>query len=175
MVVGGGGCLRELVMSNFWDQWGLSSEQSRASIGERSQSARREELEVQPPEFHRLKCKPVSGAVRKQTENFVPLVPYRTRTFPWTRLWTVDTLDAEQDPRRGHNPDTVFFICGFNTMGEFSVQWIGVLFLFFFCFACFRDAANCPTRCVCVWGGGGGGGAWRGGVCLRGSEEQWRC
>lgn len=81
----------------------------------------REELEVRPPDFNRLKCKPVSSAVRKQIENFVPLVPYRTRTFSWTRFWTVDTLDAEQDPRRRHKPDTVFFICGFNTMGEFSV------------------------------------------------------
>lgn len=80
-----------------------------------------EELEVQPPDFNRLKCKPVSSAVRKQIENFVPLVPYRTRRFSWTRFWTVDTLDAEQDPRRRHNPDTVFFFCGFNTMGEFSV------------------------------------------------------
>lgn len=33
----------------------------------------------------------------------------------------MDTLDAEQDPRRRHKADTVFFICGFNTMGEFSV------------------------------------------------------
>ncbi|XP_060919121.1 paired box protein Pax-9 isoform X1 [Labrus mixtus] len=36
--------------------------------------------------------------------------------FLWTRFWTVDTLDAEQDPRRRHTPDTVFFVCGFNTM-----------------------------------------------------------
>lgn len=79
-----------------------------------------EELEVQPPDFNRLKCKPVSSAVRKQIENFVPLVPYRTR-FSWTRFWTVDTLDAEQDPRRRHKPDTVFLFCGFNTMGEFGV------------------------------------------------------
>lgn len=76
------------------------------------------ELEVQPPDFHRLKCKPVSGAVRKQIENFVLLVPDRARTFSWTRCRTVGTLDAEQDPRRGHRPDTVFYICGFNTMGE---------------------------------------------------------
>ncbi|XP_056914337.1 paired box protein Pax-9 isoform X1 [Takifugu flavidus] len=74
------------------------------------------ELEVQPPDFHRLKCKPVSGAVRKQIENFVLLVPDRARTFSWTRCRTVGTLDAEQDPRRGHRPDTVFYICGFNTM-----------------------------------------------------------
>ncbi|KAK9534101.1 hypothetical protein VZT92_009171 [Zoarces viviparus] len=47
---------------------------------------------------------------------FVPLVPYRARRFSWTRFWTADTLDAEQDPRRRHNPDTVFFLCGFNTM-----------------------------------------------------------
>ncbi len=80
-----------------------------------------EALEVQPPDFNRLKCKPVSCAVRKQIENFVPLVPERTRRFSWTRFWTLDTLDAEQDPRRSHEPDTVFFICGFNTMGEFSV------------------------------------------------------
>lgn len=80
-----------------------------------------EALEVQPPDFNRLKCKPVSCAVRKQIENFVPLVPDRTRRFSWTRFWTLDTLDAEQDPRRSHEPDTVFFICGFNTMGEFNV------------------------------------------------------
>lgn len=96
-----------------------------------------EALEVQPPDFNRLKCKPVSGAVRKQIENFVPLVPYRTRRFSWTRFWTVDTLDAEQDPRRRHEPDTVFFICGFNTMGElFNVGSRSILFfssfLFFF-------------------------------------------
>lgn len=83
----------------------------------------RKALEVQPPDFNRLKCKPVSSAVRKQIENFVPLVSYRTGRFPWTRIWTVDTLDAEQDPRRRHKPDTVFFVCGFNTMGE-SKSWI---------------------------------------------------
>lgn len=33
----------------------------------------------------------------------------------------MDTLDVEQDPRRRHRSDTVFFICGFNTMGEFNV------------------------------------------------------
>ena len=76
-------------------------------------------LEVQPPDSHRLKCKPVSGAVRKQIENFVPLVPDRARTFfSWTPCRTVGTLDAEQDPRRRHRPDTLFYICGFNTMGE---------------------------------------------------------
>ncbi|XP_036981000.1 paired box protein Pax-9 isoform X2 [Acanthopagrus latus] len=75
-----------------------------------------EALEVQPPDFNRLKCKPVSSAVRKQIEIFVPLVPYRARRFSWTRFRTVDTLDAEQDPRRRHEPDTVFFVCGFNTM-----------------------------------------------------------
>lgn len=75
-------------------------------------------LEVQPPGFHRLKCKPVSGAVRKQIENFVLLVPDRARTFSWTPCGTVGTLDAEQDPRRRHRPDPLFYICGFNTMGE---------------------------------------------------------
>lgn len=38
-------------------------------------------LEVQPPDLHRLKCKPVSGAVRKQIENFVLLVPDRKKLF----------------------------------------------------------------------------------------------
>ncbi|KAK5917170.1 hypothetical protein CgunFtcFv8_012080 [Champsocephalus gunnari] len=38
------------------------------------------------------------------------------RRFSWTRFWTVDTLDEEQDPRRRHNPDAVLFLCGFNTM-----------------------------------------------------------
>ncbi|KAF3700967.1 Paired box protein Pax-9 [Channa argus] len=80
--------------------------------------SRREELEVRPPDFNRLKCKPVSSAVRKQTQSFVPLVPCRTRRFSGTRFWTVDTLDAGQDPRRRHKPDTVFFVCGFNTMGS---------------------------------------------------------
>lgn len=94
-----------------------------------------EALKVRPPDFNRLKCKPVSSAVRKQIENFVPLVPYRQRTFSWTRFWTVDTLDAEQDPRRRHTPDTVFFICGFNTMGEFQ-SWIVSFFLLI------KDAAN---------------------------------
>ncbi|KAI9541020.1 Paired box protein Pax-9 [Dissostichus eleginoides] len=65
---------------------------------------------------NKLKCKPVSSAVRKQIEHFVPLVPYRARRFSWTRFWTVDTLDEEQDPRRRHNPDAVLFLCGFNTM-----------------------------------------------------------
>lgn len=50
----------------------------------------------------------------------------------------MDTLDAEQDPRRRHKSDTVFFICGFNTMGEFNVG-SG----FFFCF--FWDAARRST------------------------------
>ena len=93
-----------------------------------------EALEVQPPDFNRLKCKPVSSAVRKQIEIFVPLVPYRARRFSWTRFRTVDTLDAEQDPRRRHEPDTVFFVCGFNTMGEFSVVSVFLFFLFSFFF-----------------------------------------
>ena len=100
-----------------------------------------EALEVQPPDFNRLKCKPVSSAVRKQIEIFVPLVPYRARRFSWTRFRTVDTLDAEQDPRRRHEPDTVFFVCGFNTRGEFGVvsgfsfSFLFFFFLFFFFFA----------------------------------------
>eukprot|EP00064_Thunnus_orientalis_P012879 superscaffoldBa00002026_g12915 len=32
------------------------------------------------------------------------------------RSVSVDTLDAEQDPRRRHNQDSVFFFCGFNAM-----------------------------------------------------------
>ncbi|KAA8581937.1 hypothetical protein FQN60_008677 [Etheostoma spectabile] len=102
-------------MSNFWTN---SSARLRnlESLSESRANQRGEALEVQPPHFNRLKCKPVSSAVRKQIENFVPVVPYRARRFSWTRLRTVDTLDAEQDPRRRHKPDTVFFVCGFNTM-----------------------------------------------------------
>lgn len=100
-----------------------------------------ESSEALPPDFNRLKCKPDSSAFRKQIENFVPLVPYRTRRFSWARFWTVDTLDAEQDPRRRQEPDTVFFICGFNTMGEFHVE---SFFFFFFSFPLDRDAASSP-------------------------------
>lgn len=112
-------------------------------------------LEVQPPDFNRLKCKPVSGAVRKQIENIVRLVPQRTRRFSPRRFGTEDTLDAGPDPRRRHEPDTVFVICGLNTMGEFHC-W--TRFPFFFLLV--LDAANGPTtwwerradsRCVLSW------------------------
>lgn len=41
----------------------------------------RDVLQVRPPGCNRMKCKPVSGGVRKQIENFVPLVPYRARNI----------------------------------------------------------------------------------------------
>ena len=121
-----------------------------------------EALEVQPPDFNRLKCKPVSSAVRKQIEIFVPLVPYRARRFSWTRFRTVDTLDAEQDPRRRHEPDTVFFVCGFNTMGEFSVvsgfSFSFLFFSLFFFLLLVRDASERSngkvgknTARFCLW------------------------
>lgn len=129
-------------MSNFWP--------IATQTGGKSQVRPRAEpisaggaLEVQPPGFHRLKCKPVSGAVRKQIENFVLLVPDRARTFSWTPCRTVGTLDAEQDPRRRHRPDTLFYICGFNTMGESTSA------------RCFRPSyQRCSlesyVECVCV-------------------------
>lgn len=101
----------------------------------------RDALEVLPPNFNRLKCKPVYSAVKKQIEHFVPLVPYRARRFSWTRFWTADTLDAEQDQRRRHKPDTVFFVCGFNAMGEFDV---GSFFISLF------SCRGCSVRRGCV-------------------------
>lgn len=108
-------------MTNFWANDNLGLCKLDGKWEGPIQSAGGEPSEAQPPDFNRLKCKPVSSAVRKQIENFVSLVPYRARRFSWTRFSKVDTLDAEQDPRRRHKADTVFFICGFNTMGEFSV------------------------------------------------------
>lgn len=88
--------------------------------------------EVRPPAWDRLKCKPVSGAVGKQSESLVPLVPYRTGAFSWTRLWTAATLDAEQDPRRRRKHDTVFYIYGLNAMGESAVVLCCLFFYLFF-------------------------------------------
>jgi len=57
-----------------------------------SQSAwrRGDALEVLPPRFHGLKCKPVCSGVRKHIELFVPLVPHRARR----RLLLFFVLDA---------------------------------------------------------------------------------
>lgn len=64
-------------------------------------------------------------------------------------MWTVDTLDAEQDPRRRHEPDTVFFVCGFNTMGEFRVGSEG----FFSSPSSCQGCSERSKRQGGVWGG----------------------
>uniref|UniRef100_H3C8G7 Paired box protein Pax-9 n=1 Tax=Tetraodon nigroviridis TaxID=99883 RepID=H3C8G7_TETNG len=43
-----------------------------------------------------MRCKPVSGPVRKQIDNLALLVPDRARPVSWTPCGTVATLDAER-------------------------------------------------------------------------------
>lgn len=73
-------------MTNFWANDNLGLCKLEGKWEGPIQSAGGEPSEAQPPDFNRLKCKPVSSAVRKQIENFVSLVPYRARRFSWTRF-----------------------------------------------------------------------------------------
>ncbi|XP_075879304.1 paired box protein Pax-9 isoform X2 [Nelusetta ayraudi] len=89
--------------------------------GSPSQSARSSGAGSPAPlDVDRLKCKPVSGGSRKHTDCFVPLAPlYRNEedfSLDDAIADTADTLDAERDSRRTHEPDTVVFFCGFNAM-----------------------------------------------------------
>lgn len=115
------GELRRFVMSNF----GPIATHLGVISGSFSQSGRSNGAGSPAPlDMDRLKCKPVSGGVRKHTDCFVPLVPPLSQRGEFSLdaiAGTADTLDAERDSRRTHEPDTVVFFCGFNAMGEFTV------------------------------------------------------
>lgn len=86
------------IKSNFWTNGNARMSTLAGPFGELNQSAGGEEMEVRPPDFNRLKCKSVSSSVRRQIDNFVPLVPYRRRTLSWTR-WTQSGIPTEGTTR----------------------------------------------------------------------------